>query len=571
MAQILAMQNQQVLVEMSGEVVLNPDKHLALTNLVDVEDPECHSFGCFSWRFVRLSILIQLFWHLAKFLLSIYFEQEAVEGKPPWTRNLLAALSWTLGGNVICVEMWANSMAGERANANLLFVGNAVAAVAILAVAPVQVAEFGLCIWGAVAVFLTAPFLHYYNTRSDHLKREFLPHLLWTVAQMSGTVGCFVIMGAVGLTYAMLLSSGWTVAASIFLPFGTAIGETGMVIATRIMYDKFVHSKRAGKGNDIPIVGDQVYISAVCLIFSAHGFAEATRLSATLSGAIAGGKFSWIPTTMLSLLLNLSARLGWTRFLLIQTSKKLFGGPVAMKYFAPTGWSKLHDEFKIYAGYFRFCSVVAICGARAINYRQLGFDTPQAATFNLSATLVIISLLFTEVVEDEIVCRELLPVNPAGPGLLKVNLQGENGDPSQLLALEYVSNVPADPWKMTELGDSGRRLSTVSSPNRRASVSSIGSSVSKTISLGPREGYIWARLRGWFGQPRVLNPAPSLHGLRELPFVCQLSFISIVCEFTSGLLSLLVGAGYMRGICPSPLEGTDRIWGLIWWDVPLPC
>ena len=24
-----------------------------------------------------------------------------------------------------------------------------------------------------------------------------------------------------------------------------------------------------------------------------------------------------------------------------------------MKYFAPTGWSKLHDEFKIYAGYFR--------------------------------------------------------------------------------------------------------------------------------------------------------------------------------------------------------------------------
>ena len=46
-----------------------------------------------------------------------------------------------------------------------------------------------------VPMFLTAPFLHYYNTRSNHLKREFLPHLLWTVAQLSGTVGCFVIMG----------------------------------------------------------------------------------------------------------------------------------------------------------------------------------------------------------------------------------------------------------------------------------------------------------------------------------------------------------------------------------------
>eukprot|EP00434_Breviolum_minutum_P042721 symbB.v1.2.038040.t1/scaffold5791.1/size23574/2 len=80
-----------VLVEMSGDVVLNPDKNLAVTYLVDVEDPECHAFGCFSWRFVRLAIVIQLFWHLAKFLLSIYFEQEAVEGKPPWSRNLLAA------------------------------------------------------------------------------------------------------------------------------------------------------------------------------------------------------------------------------------------------------------------------------------------------------------------------------------------------------------------------------------------------------------------------------------------------------------------------------------------------
>ena len=58
----------------------------------------------------------------------------------------------------------------------------------------------------------------------------------------------------------------------------------------------------------------------------------------------------------------------------------------------------------------------------------------------------------------------------------------------------------------------------------------MAGSVSRTISLGPREGYIWARLRGWFGQPRVLNPAPSLHGLRELPFMCQLSFISIVCN-----------------------------------------
>ena len=72
--------------------------------------------------------------------------------------------------------------------------------------------------------------------------------------------------------------------------------------------------------------------------------------------------------------------------------------------------------------------------------------------------LQIVGALVEEVLEDEIVTRELLPVNPAGPGFLKVNLQGKNGDPSQLLALEFVRDVPADPWKMTELGESGRRF-----------------------------------------------------------------------------------------------------------------
>jgi len=43
---MFAMASYKVLVEMSGDVVLNPDKNLAVTYLVDVEDPECHAFGC---------------------------------------------------------------------------------------------------------------------------------------------------------------------------------------------------------------------------------------------------------------------------------------------------------------------------------------------------------------------------------------------------------------------------------------------------------------------------------------------------------------------------------------------
>lgn len=51
--------------------------------------------------------------------------------------------------------------------------------------------------------------------------------------------------------------------------------------------------------------------------------------------------------------------------------------------------------------------------------------------FMLLRQIRIPALMLAEVVEDEIVTRELLPVNPAGPGLLKLNTAGDspsNGD-----------------------------------------------------------------------------------------------------------------------------------------------
>lgn len=49
------------------------------------------------------------------------------------------------------------------------------------------------------------------------------------------------------------------------------------------------------------------------------------------------------------------------------------------------------------------------------------------------------------------------------------------------------------------------------------------------------------------------------------------SFVAIVSSITSSLVALLLGAGYMRGRCEVPLEGGNRVLGLIYWDVPLPC
>ena len=321
---------------------------------------------------------------------------------------------------------------------------------------------------------LLGPLVHYYTTMDVNSNRRFLPHLLWMIGQLAGTAGCFVLFGVVGQTYATLLESGQSLAATLFLPFGTAFAETGMVIYARLVYNRFVHSKKTDPEG--PLVGDQLYIPAPCLIMSAHAFAEGCRLTATLSGAIKSGGWAWIPTSLLRIALNLSARLGWSRFMLLQLGKKMCSGPKAMALFAPTGWSKFHDELKIYAGYFRFTALVSLLIARLISYGTFQVEGPKAPAFNLSSLCVVIFLLVGEFIEDEVVTREWLPVNPAGPGLLKMNAGGDNADPTQLISLEHLPNVQqGDPWRMSELQKSGKL-----SLSRTTTLDSIPSRVEMT-------------------------------------------------------------------------------------------
>lgn len=312
-----------VLVEMSGEIVMDVDKQTARTFDVEVQNPEINAFGCFSWRFVRLALLVILPWQVAKLSISIAFEQEAVEGKVPWFRNLLQALNWTMSGQIICTEMWSYSLTGEHASGTTHALTNIAAVVGIMACTYVQLSEFMLCVVG-VSCGTLGPLLQYYSTMDAYPERRLLPHLLWTIGQACGTVGCFIIFGIIGFAYASLLASGWAATASIFLPFATAFGETGMVVFTRVIYNKLVHTKKVnGQG---PLAGDQIYLAAPCLIFSAHAFAEACRLVATLSGAIISGGFTWVPTSILGVAMNISARLGWSRFAILKLVTRFEGG-----------------------------------------------------------------------------------------------------------------------------------------------------------------------------------------------------------------------------------------------------
>ena len=96
--------------------------------------------------------------------------------------------------------------------------------------------------------------------------------------------------------------------------------------------------------------------------------------------------------------MNIFVRLGWNRYLAFHCLRRM--STRLASEVAPSGWSKLHDDVKIYAGYFRFIAVVSLVFARAIYYEDLSFDGPKAPAFNFSAGCSLLALFLLELLED---------------------------------------------------------------------------------------------------------------------------------------------------------------------------
>ena len=337
-----------VLVDMSGEVVANATLEEARTFDVRVKNPDSLSFGIFDWHKTLVAMLLATICHTARFTISIYFEKNAVAGTIPFWRNVNAALFWICCCIPCCVDIWPGAMTGERPQQLDHDLGHLIILIVVCGVAFLSVSEYSLgYVMAPVVFFLCGPRL-YLSTKKQYPERQLKASVLWAVANYAGTSGASIVMTLVGVAYAVLLQQRQTVSAAFFLPLGTALAELGMVIYTRIMYHKLVWSKRSDGVQRV--AGDQLYLTASAMIVCAHGFAEATRFAATFCGAVLSGGYNWLPTTFLGMALNLSARLGWSRFALIQITKKYCGGPTAMAYWAPSGWSKYHDEARACGG-----------------------------------------------------------------------------------------------------------------------------------------------------------------------------------------------------------------------------
>ena len=464
-----------VLMEISGEVVLEPDDEVAGNWEVGVEDPELKAFGTFSTRYVLRSLIVVLVWHVIRWTVSIKFDGSAEDGQDPWWRGLLVVLSAVF----LCApgvwKNWAASLSGES---DVDLMDKMVCAVAFLLVAiaatPAHLAELSISQGGLTAAILVGPFWQYYRTRAKYPERRFSSCLLWTAANYLATAGLATILLAIVVGYRFLLAASQPVMASFFLPVSTAVVESVMVIYTRCTYISLVVQKRP----EVP--GDISYVPIPYMLTALHGLAECARVAAVFSGAVTTGEYAWVGSVVLTLLLNVVARSGWTRLCLFLALKKAAGLKRAL-FFAPTAFGKLHDEIKIYAGYFRFPAIFALVLSRALVYQNLSLSGPGSPVYNASAGAALLCLLVAEYLEDFIVIQQIVPMSPVLPELIDYDLQKSSRHTSYLSA-EVRRMCPDDSqtgWRLDELNDSGfkksgaRTLQMTSPCGDRSKLSSI--------------------------------------------------------------------------------------------------
>ncbi|CAK9034661.1 unnamed protein product [Durusdinium trenchii] len=449
----------QVLLEMSGEVILNPDEELAQIFEVAVEDCELQAFGTYSRHGVIGSLLILILWHTIRWTVSVKMEQIAEDGQYVWWRGVLVLMN----GVIFCClglwQSWAASLSGvsDLDLRHKLLCITLVAPVAMVAAAS-QVADYPLSLIGVATIWISGPFLQYYQTRPQFPERRLLPCLLWTTAQLVATVGTSAVLAAIVVGYRSLLAASQPIVASLFLPVSTASVEGIMVTFTRLMYTNLVVKRRPS------VPGDVSFVAAPYMLTAIHGFAEAARLVGLFSGPMKSGSFTWTGALAITLLVNVLARCGWTRFLAYSLVKRL--GLKQAWILAPSAYGKLHDEIKIYVGYFRFPAVIALVLARLMVYQDFSLSGPTSPIFNVSAGLALLCMLLVEYLEDHIVVRQIVPMSPILAEFIESSLQKDGfGRHGCLISVDLrVAVEPSSAWRMEEVDESGFK-STRPQPN----------------------------------------------------------------------------------------------------------
>lgn len=533
-------------VEMSGSVLLNPDIPKAQNHCVDVKDEQMKPFGTFSARYLILGSCLQTCLFCMRLLWSIHVETSK-SSEILWGR-VISCIYSCICCQQLLVDAFGVAFAGERTGLFIQLVGTFAVLATTTPLLLLGTSQFFAEIAAACSILVVPTLVHYYRTKPSGLSaRDIRMTSLWTVGlgvSTFGNVGLSLIIGGV---YNGLLSGANIVGATIFLPMATAICELLFVAISREAYCRAAWPNRCGGTGKIP--GDQLYIPVTASVACNHAVSECMRLAAVLAGVAKDGTFVWVGVAMSTLLTNILLRLSWFRFFLFQIARGLCGTSLARGLFGPSTWVKLHEEMKVFVGYFRFVPVVALVIARAVMYGMKPFHDPQTPAFNFATGCAILGFLCTEVLEDLIVVNELLPEAPVLPEMLR--------DPT--------SEMHPRALQAAERGHghaSGDFMSVVCDTEKQVFHKSIAHC---------RDDTTWGRLRRKLGQVGRLVPAPVLYGLREWPFGLHFTIIGIFCNLMLGMMSAFLGSGYLRGLHATPCPPARLLQSWFLESVPLAC
>merc|ERR1719329_1489449 len=197
--------------------------------------------------------------------------------------------------------------------------------------------------------------------------------------------------------------------------------------------------------------------------------------------------------------------------------------------------------------------------ARAIVYRDTSPTSSRFFAFNASTLAAFLFVLVLELVEDVLTHAELLPQPPVNEEDLEHYSDLDGDSLKQIFAkmdLPRKRFSTAKSWNLDGLACDGAKA--VSDFDRLANAGPGAETVSICscaggLTFAANTRHSWRdNLRLRMGQQRRVQHASSLHGLRPLTFFDHLGILCIFLGMAICFSDLMVGPGYLRGVCPEP-------------------
>ena len=535
----------EVVMEMTGWVVLCPTMQIATTASVEVQNMHMKAMGTFSGRRISVGCVVSFALLLTHFLLIIFAER-SLQSQELVVRFVSYTGSGTVTAAVPMVRVLAFALCGDdltwRQSWSICLVGVFAASIATLstgmALSESICGSLGYSVWCILLCWV------YYWGRHRHVLRKFWPRLAWLTCVFLGTAGGMLLIATSILIYASMVASNQTFLAAIFLPSVTAGAEIGLVKMIQVAHRRLI----CMRPSEDMTSGDQLFVVVPVTIMAVHCACEAARLMAIFIVTVTDGGYNWVGSAVATFLFNLLMRSGWTSFLMFRLCKLFCGRRFAAQRFAPSGFNKLHNHSKVFGGYLRFIPIASLVTARALTY---GLDVADLhPAFNTSAAIAVLVLLGLEILEDVTILNEVIPPCPMPEDFLR-EVSG-NTDPHQLFAAELRPCVSVQPCSVR---------SVVPTPD--AELMEWCPALKRTTAGW---GQSWR-----CGQGQALHCSLALHGLREIPWTFQVAVAWAVCGTVCfPLFPAMLGTGYMLGLNdPCPMS---EVWiQYFWQESPLRC